>query len=134
MTPANSAVVSASPFGRSRNRSAVPGAMRTTARAAARRRDCGFAPTSTMRTRPVPSSTCESSSMAGRLSLPGPEAHRHGQSLAAAQDREADGLPRAQVLRDDPRHILAGVNRLARDREDHIAPGIHGLAVDLALG
>ena len=43
MIPASCAVVSASPFGRSRRRRAVSGAIRTTARATARRRCDGFA-------------------------------------------------------------------------------------------
>src|SRR6478735_6850403 len=53
MTPATWAAASASPFGRSRSRRAVSGAMRTVARATARRRETGLPPTSTMRTSPA---------------------------------------------------------------------------------
>ena len=60
MIPATCAVASASPFGSSRSRRAVSAAIRTSARATARRRETGFLPTSTMRTSPA-SSTCESS-------------------------------------------------------------------------
>ena len=42
MIPASCAVASASPFGSSRSRAAVSGAMRTVARATARRRESGF--------------------------------------------------------------------------------------------
>src|SRR5438552_1057631 len=52
MIPASCAVASASPFGSSRSRAVVPGDIRTSARATARRRDKGLAPTSTMRTEP----------------------------------------------------------------------------------
>src|SRR5439155_19773872 len=62
MIPASCAVVSASPFGRSWIRAAVSGATCTSARATARRRCAGFAPTSTIRTAPV-SSTWERSLM-----------------------------------------------------------------------
>ena len=50
MIPASCAVVSASPFGSSRRRCAVAGAMRTRPDATARRRDSGLPPTSTIRT------------------------------------------------------------------------------------
>jgi hypothetical protein len=53
MIPASCAVTSASPFGKSRSRSAVFGAMRTLERARARRLDSGFPPTSTIRTSPA---------------------------------------------------------------------------------
>src|SRR4051812_12064151 len=53
MMPATCAVASASPFGSSRRRRAVSGAIRTVACATARRRDIGLSPTSTMRTSPV---------------------------------------------------------------------------------
>src|SRR5262245_45089519 len=66
MIPATWAVVSASPFGKSPSLATVSGAMRTTARATARRRTIGFPPTSTMWTLPV-SSTCESSLTRRRL-------------------------------------------------------------------
>src|SRR5581483_742954 len=66
MIPASCAVVSASPFGSSRSRRAVSGAMRTLARATARRRDCGLPPTSTIRTSPD-ASTCERSATSGTL-------------------------------------------------------------------
>src|SRR4051794_10198344 len=52
MIPASCAVTRASPFGNSRRRRAVSGAISTLARATARRRDRGLAPTSTMRTSP----------------------------------------------------------------------------------
>ena len=55
------ATASASPFGKVRSRSAVAGAMPTRPRATARRRESGLPPTSTIRTSPVASSTCESS-------------------------------------------------------------------------
>ena len=66
MIPASWAVASASPFGSSRSRCAVSGAIRTLPRATARRRDIGFPPTSTMRTDPD-SSTCESSLILGAI-------------------------------------------------------------------
>src|SRR5436190_4096466 len=69
MIPATWAVASASPFGRSRSRRAVSGAMRTSARATARRRETSLPPTSTIRTAPV-SSTCESSLIARTLRNP----------------------------------------------------------------
>src|SRR6266568_9458664 len=53
MIPASCAVASASPLGNSRSRRAVSGAIRTTPRATARRRDSGLSPTSTMRTSPA---------------------------------------------------------------------------------
>src|SRR6476620_3689122 len=52
MIPATCAVARASPFGSSRKRRAVSGAIRTVARATARRRESGLPPTSTMRTSP----------------------------------------------------------------------------------
>src|SRR4051794_21925914 len=68
MIPASCAVARASPFGSSASFEAVSGAIRTTARARARRRDTGLSPTSTMRTAPL-SSTCERSLTSGTLSL-----------------------------------------------------------------
>ena len=87
MTPASSAVASASPFGRSRSRCAVSGAMRTRADATARRRDSGLAPTSTIRTRP-PVSTWDSSSLTGRTLA---RAARESLGLAGAEP-DADVL------------------------------------------
>src|SRR5262249_18423902 len=66
MIPAICAVTSASPFGSSRKRAAVAEAIPTEPRASARRRECGFPPTSTIRTSPA-SETCESSPIAGNL-------------------------------------------------------------------
>src|SRR5215211_8251663 len=53
--PASCAVASASPFGRSRKVAAVSGRISTKARATARRRSCGLAPSSTMWTPPASS-------------------------------------------------------------------------------
>src|SRR4249919_594578 len=53
MMPASCAVTSASPFGSSRSRRAVSGAICTAARATARRCESGLPPTSTMRTSPA---------------------------------------------------------------------------------
>src|SRR5580765_1158625 len=66
MMPASCAVASASPFGSSRSRRAVSGAIVTVAAATARRRENGLSPTSTIRTSPA-SSTCESSVTRGTL-------------------------------------------------------------------
>ena len=55
------AVAMTSPLGRSPRRSGVPGLMRTNARARARRRAAGLAPTSTMRTAPLSSTWLRSS-------------------------------------------------------------------------
>src|SRR4051794_15802057 len=93
MIPASWAVVSASPFGRSRSRRAVSGAIVTDAAATARRRESGFSPTSTIRTSPV-SSTWESSVT--------------NQTLASGERRdhvEVDQLPREPV----PDVVLADV-------------------------
>ena len=61
MIPASLAVVSASPFGRSRRRRDVSGAISTAPRATALRRIGGLWPTSTIWTLPDVSSTCDSS-------------------------------------------------------------------------
>src|SRR5256885_9991275 len=63
MIPATWAVVGASPFGSLLRRRAVSGAIRTVARAIARRRDNGLSPTSTMRTSPASLTWLSSSPM-----------------------------------------------------------------------
>src|SRR6188472_738895 len=85
--PAIRATVSASPFGSVRSRAAVDASMATRPRATARRRETGLAPTSTIRTSPVASSTWESS-------LTGGSSARDGQALDGARPRLGRATPR----------------------------------------
>src|SRR5581483_7965735 len=91
MIPASCAVARASPFGRSRRRFAVSGAMRTTARATARRCCTGFAPTSTIRTEPD-SSTCE------RSLIPAPPPAKPAAPLLVSLRRAYDSLRERNAL------------------------------------
>src|SRR5512133_2745716 len=123
MIPATCAVARASPFGNSRNRRAVSGAIRTVARATARRRESGLPPTSTMRTSP-PSVTWLNSPMPWTILTTSRRAHPVGRSQQGV-------CPPIQVV-------------LAHVRADGVEPptplvGIHrqgildrlGLAIDL---
>ena len=92
MIPASWAVVRTSPLGRSPRRSAVPGLMRTNARARARRRAAGLPPTSTMRTAPLSSTWLRSSPC-----TPEAYAERHPHPLEVERPR----VPAQEAVAED---------------------------------
>src|SRR5262249_50277426 len=112
------AVASASPFGNSRRRRAVSDAIRTRPCATARRRERGFAPTSTMRTPPA-SSTWDNSFTRDSLAATalreprgGPSERRWLHGPRPVEIRQLGGDPGGEIVRP---HVRP-------DRLDALAP------------
>src|SRR5437763_1566488 len=114
------AVVSASPFGSSPSRRDVSAAIRTTACATARRRESGFAPTSTSRTSPD-SPTCESSLTGGTLPW------SRGRDAVQVREDRADPVLEV-VLADVPPQALQALAPLRERQLERLVnrPGLAG--------